>query len=824
MSATDLERQLRSFLAEGPVDPQAAVVERALAEARTLPQVRTLELPWSHLPRLTLPEPQALVRVGLVTAVLVAAVLIGIWGFSGVPIPPAESPSPSLAPAPSPSSSPGRATPAPTTDISATPAPDLTPPPPTFAVPRDLGWQQLSGVEGIPTDVLLNDLLSTEAGYVAVGRLAEDISSWSSWFSSDGNSWSGTRFERPQGCSSDAETAAAASSPGRGVLVISSSGCPDASAVAHQSPDGTSWSTGVPFGSGAPVAVWSAPRGWEALLGSFEAGSELWASADGLNWTRTAAVTEPGRSAYRGAASVDGTRLVAVNDRNGQTELLRSDDGVSWEVVAGAFGHVLEIEPPGASSGWLVAADPDLAAIGVNVWRSSDLTQWTPSISLQRNLGFSNIASTRYGSLFSGVEGCWRTGDEPRLCIPSDAAAYTQYLSGDGVEWFPFTTALPTAKRDHFMADGPAGVVAVQLTDAGGLAVWQLAPEPGPRWEEVGRIDSEDDDFRLIGFDAGYVAWIDFSSRAWYSADGVDWQPADLPENEVACEGEVQPNQIEAAASSGDTVVLIGSLLVPGPTDTFCWLQSVSWWTSDGLNWERSAPFGQLRALSESRPQAVWSAGGGFEAAVASHRGPEGDVSETVIWRSADGQEWTAVTSLEGAGDVVVGTSSGGARVISVSGTTLSGEGSSYFQMLLAASTDGVEWSPLPSPRTGWVVTEILPPTQPSDDWSVLATEEDGSTRGVFYSADLSNWTEQASPSDELYGLARTREGIVATGCASDATECRQYLTSGPSATWQEVPPALGTVRAIDGPAGVLAVVGWPSPTDDFGTVLRLVP
>jgi hypothetical protein len=98
MSRHGIEEMVSSWLEDGPRSAPGDVVERALAEARTVRQVRTL-----GLPSILATGQGRLLAAAAAASVFVLALIVGLWSVGNEQLPPGASPSPSPSAFPSPS-------------------------------------------------------------------------------------------------------------------------------------------------------------------------------------------------------------------------------------------------------------------------------------------------------------------------------------------------------------------------------------------------------------------------------------------------------------------------------------------------------------------------------------------------------------------------------------------------------------------------------------------------------------------------------------------------------------------------------------------------
>lgn len=296
------------------------------------------------------------------------------------------------------------------------------------------------------------------------------------WTSNDGRSWeSDVLGELTEACPGaglypDAVVSNGATDGQRIVLVgiefkVGGAACNTPAAVSWVSSDGHLWERSPPFASGHPRAVWAVDGAWEAAVwnGTGEPAT-LWRSADGRTWSElpTPATAAPLVDQYW-LVDRDGTRLMVMQDEGSEkSRLQRSSDGVTWQDVdqdfngehEATFLRPLAPRSPDGSHPWLLVADhyeePSV------VWISMDLLQWqSGSFPAPRVV---SVAITRFGFIATG-EGpfCGAGGGD---CVEPPPR---QFLSTDGLAW----TALPTSVTADLILDGPSGVLAIGVGNAG---------------------------------------------------------------------------------------------------------------------------------------------------------------------------------------------------------------------------------------------------------------------------------------------------------------------------------------------------------------------
>lgn len=187
----------------------------------------------------------------------------------------------------------------------------------------------------------------------------------------------------------------------------------------------------------------------------------------------------------------------------------------------------------------------------------------------------------------------------------------------------------------------------------------------------------------------GENAWGEVRPRLWFSADGDSWQSVDGgPGGALDSTGE---ESVQAVASYKDGFVAVGWRDVGGDQD------GVAWVSADGVTWEEfEAPSlggaGRQSLQSVVEFNGVLVAGGFVTDAHGQGR--------PVIWRSGDGQGWSAPSAplpihdnnRNAASDMSV-------RSLTVSGDTLLAAGGDDWRPHLWHTTDPAKpWQLLPDP------------------------------------------------------------------------------------------------------------------------------
>jgi hypothetical protein len=304
----------------------------------------------------------------------------------------------------------------------------------------------------------------------------------------------------------------------------------------------------------------------------------------------------------------------------------------------------------------------------------------------------------------------------------------------------------------------------------------------------------------LIGFDGGYVGLGSADAFnepvAWFTADGVAWEPHVLSIREPDCPGTgtlpgelVADAEVDAGGSNGSTVVLVGEAM--HHTSASCSLTATSrtatWRSTDGRTWARSE-FDNPNRLST-----IWSTPPGWQA-----------VSQTSIFASPDGVSWHRAEDLP---EVVFwGTTTGaGFAGGSLVWTSPSATQASRF----LGSTDGQTWQPVAAAAAcapGDGVLIAAPGPTPPLDWVI----SNGAT--TCTSPDLVSWRNMpfphADPTSRIAAFARSGNALVASttrDCQGCNPAWHQYATFD-GATWREIAASVPAQFLATGPLGVVAL------------------
>lgn len=206
---------------------------------------------------------------------------------------PTVNPSPSSAPTSPPPPQPTQNVPPSAEPTLATAPPDeRTPPPPSGH------WQAIGQIDADP---YVDSLLAFDGGYVAYSRMYY-VGRSSVWQSVDGTTWLPAQFDSSEPCSDDDD----------------------------------SWPAAIEAGATDGVTIVLAGALSKLLDGTCRSHAATWLSTDGINWTRSDDIAEPGRSEVTAVWSVPDGWEATVDHREDdgdtvRTTVWRSGDGLHWE-------------------------------------------------------------------------------------------------------------------------------------------------------------------------------------------------------------------------------------------------------------------------------------------------------------------------------------------------------------------------------------------------------------------------------------------------------------------------------------------------------------
>ncbi len=453
---------------------------------------------------------------------------------------------------------------------------------------------------------------------------------------------------------------------------------------AYRSANGTAWTfeatLGTPAGfvaamaTGATPGSANGPSGGAVVTG--QAGQALIAftSADGASWRRTPAFGSAGARDVSGVAMAEGGTVVTAgtttDDPDSRQPLLtvlgpqaRPQD-IDIAKIPGATDPQLAVNDIAADNGVQVAVG---SANGYPAaWTSTDGgSSWTraggqtPAV-LDRP-GVQQLTSVTFGP-----DGWLAVGG-----VTAVAAQHPVVLgSGNGSVWIAADREAAFSRPGlvtEQAAAGPGGYVIVGyqavagriITAAwwsSGLTGWRRAGTPSGTGEQMLGVTAGPRGFVAVGADGDAPA-------AWTSTDGGSvWAQQNVPLPVGATRAVLQH-----VASSGRTVVAVGTALTTAGQQ----LPFAASSADGGTTWTESAlpvPAGRafvtaLTALTGAGPAAFLATG--------AFGGTPGH-QDVVVWTSASGSSWKAVTP---GGQGLTGPGIQAITGLTVSGRTLSGVG-----------------------------------------------------------------------------------------------------------------------------------------------------
>jgi hypothetical protein len=383
------------------------------------------------------------------------------------------SPSAEASPSASPSSEP---TVAPTPDPTPASTPEPTPEPTPAPTPGPIAGWQLAGTFGNHSDMLIgaHDLATWNGQFLALGESWEydDVGGarpepWL-WRSTDGLSWSEQALDLGPGASVH-ELAAL---PDGSIMVLGSVGgsivywSEPARPAAWTSLDAITWTrVSLPFGEEvqAPIRYAAGGRGLVATIDDW-----IWHSTDGRTWRPVHHVPR-GQWVYEPVAGDEGWIVKHGNASLGTTTLLVSGDAVTWYEVD--LGNVATVS--NVAGDWLASRHSDDWE-RTEILRSANGLDWEVVLDLATLPPPADVAEE-----FGAFDGARMTGtDEMTLLSPYQAGHCFSMPSGYGVWWSSDSrTWVPVDLTEgavimHAAELGDVSVLAGYLADRGGVAFW----------------------------------------------------------------------------------------------------------------------------------------------------------------------------------------------------------------------------------------------------------------------------------------------------------------------------------------------------------------
>ena len=438
----------------------------------------------------------------------------------------------------------------------------------------------------------------------------------------------------------------------------------------YRSPNGLSWTFAATLTTPAGFAADMTDGTPDGAVIAGQAGQNLIAftSASGASWRRTPAFGRTAAQDPTGVAVAAGGTVVTAgtttSDRDSRQPLL---------TVLGAKATPVDIASiPGASDPQLavnaIASGPVLVAVGSAngfpaAWVSTGGGTWTravgqPSAVLERP-GVQQLTSVTYGSAgWLAVGGVIAVAAEHPVVIGStDGHAWTAADNEAAFSQPGLVTTQAAAAQGGYVIVGSQAVAGGRVAAAwwsAGLTGWQRASTPDKAGTRMLAVTAGSRGFVAVGA-AGKAA------AAWTSTDaGRTWTEETVPLPVGAAKAVLQH-----VASNGRNVVAVGTALTTAGQR----LPFAAASADGGTTWTESAlpvPEGSADVTALTGI----GAGGGFVAT--GTFGLTQGHSDVVVWTSADGTTWRAVTPR---GQGLTGPGIQAITALTASGVTLTGVG-----------------------------------------------------------------------------------------------------------------------------------------------------
>ena len=339
---------------------------------------------------------------------------------------------------------------------------------------------------------------------------------------------------------------------------------------------------------------------------------------------------------------------------------------------------------------------------------------------------------------------------------------------------------------------------------AGGNDVW--TSEDGFTWGlRVGHADDPDlreGTIRAIAVGGPGIVAVGSDNRAWYSEDGSDWTLATVPApptDAFLAQGLPEPTvAMRGVAVAGDTLVAWGNASADDGADGSM-VEPVLWTSADGVAWTAVSDIAGIGWLQD-----VAAGPDGFVAIGGADRTDAGGV-----WFSADGRAWEPVeaegfrdaqrTSPEVTKSSIAATSSG---YVAVAGERGCAKGPCPdARVAIWSSPDGRSWS-----------------RQPDDDRFAAADPRDSGAWATTVVAWDSHFivagTYEASPAIWISGPTGAPEPPIPTALPSETPASEATATPTETATAAPLPAVVDAWARVTidvgAPGGVESVVATP--------------
>ena len=530
--------------------------------------------------------------------------------------------------------------------------------------------------------LIAGDVATTEV--VGKPRHTVSIQAGGAWLSSDGGSaWAAAT--PPAGAGGQPQITGVAAAGDGFVLVKPATVDARPAVEVYRSANGTAWTQPATLGTPAGLVTGLVSGGPDGAVITGQAGQALTAfvSANGASWQptgvlgRAASETLSGVAMTQRGAVVTGTAAAAATRQPVLTVLAAGTaaDQVDVAKIPGAFDPQLAVDAVAANGGMQVVVG---SANGYPAaWASADGGgSWTRALGVTPAV-FGRAGVQQLTSVTHGAAGWLAVGG-----VVAGAAPHPVVVSSaDGGHWQAADTEGAFGGRGlstEQAAAGAGGYVIVGYQDiprsrggqtgpdqqvaaawwSAGVTGWQRAGDAAP-----GALDGTSTSKQMLAVTAVAAGFVAVGSAgdqaaAWTSPDGRTWRQASLP----VPMGSTR-TVLQHVASRARTVVAVGTAL----TTTGQQVPFAASSADGGASWTESAlpmPAGHASVT------ALAAAGDGFTAA--GTFGTTAGHQDVVVWTSANGTTWKAVTPT---GPGLTGPGIQAITGLTATGNTLTGVG-----------------------------------------------------------------------------------------------------------------------------------------------------
>jgi hypothetical protein len=441
----------------------------------------------------------------------------------------------------------------------------------------------------------------------------------------------------------------------------------------YRSPNGTTWTFAATLGTPAGFVADMTGGGPDGAAITGQAGRALTAfsSADGASWRPVPAFGSTASQATTGVAVAAGgvvvTAGMTAGDPDSRQPLITvlgphaAPDRVDVAAIPGAADPQLAVNGIAAANGGQVAVGSangyPAAWISTNGGSSWTRAVGQPPAALNRP-GIQQLTSVTFGPAgWLAVGGVIAVAAQHPVVVGSATGIFWQAADGEAAFSEP---GLFTEQA----AAGPGGYVIVGYQAISGrmvAAAWWSAGLAG--WQRAGTPNGSQGATQMMAVTAGprdfvAVGAAGDDAAAWTSPDGRTWNQVSLPLPVGAARAVLQE-----VASDGRTMAAVGTAL----TTTGQQVPFAASSPDGGASWTESA-----LPVPSGRAFVTALAAAGQEFVATGTFGSTPGHQDVVVWTSADGSAWKAVTP---AGPGLTGPGIQAITALTTSGSMLTGVG-----------------------------------------------------------------------------------------------------------------------------------------------------